>query len=696
MAMPIVKQSPSSCSLPGRNHKGCAILAALALSFACFGASKAAAQEAQPAQETHQAEQQPKAPIEVRKPSPVELENWRLTILKTSRPASDKCYSAKYPDTVWTEVPCSTPPHKAYPPRGRTRALQVGNGLDFSAIPASGAIQETEGSFDTSSNITSECAVACTISTTGITCPASPSCTGSTNTDSYSLQLNTAPFYGTSACSTSPNGTTAPNGCSGFEQFVYESGGTGFIQYWLEQWGPPAGSSGYRDCPAPHGTSCAPGGSVETSGWCEYPLYGQTYCVVNAVRGTSPITEPISNIADFHVTAYTAGTAGMTTDSLAVSVTGGTASTAPGNNYFPDLGTKWTEAEFNVFGDGGGDQAVFNDNSSLTVRTGELSGTTLGPTCDETSFTGESNNFTLNNVAPMAMAGSMPALVFTEVNPAPAGSLASCADATSVGDTHLTTFDGLYYDFQAFGDFVLVQNGSDFEVQTRQVPGPPGYPNTAVNKAVAMQMGKSRVALYIEPTLLTIDGNSTALADGKTINLPTGVQIARTGDTYSVSDDNGNHVTVVLDPQWINVTVGLGISPAHQARGLLGNPSGNAHELVTASGAVLKEPVLFTDLYHTYADSWRVQEKDSLFTDPVTAQAGAPATLFDASNIDPQLAGPALAACKAAGITNQALLDACTLDSVVLNDKIAIKVFVHAIEPIHPIKPVLHLMPLAQ
>ena len=147
-------------------------------------------------------------------------------------------------------------------------------------------------------------------------------------------------------------------------------------------------------------------------------------------------------------------------------------------------------------------------------------------------------------------------------------------------------------------------------------------------------------------------------------------------------------------PQWIDVTVGLGRSPASKTRGLLGNPTGNSQQLETANGAVLKEPVSFTDLYHTYADSWRVQEKDSLFTDPATIQGGAPATLFYASDIDPQLAGPALAACKAAGITNQDLLNACTLDTVVLNDKTAIKVFVHAIPPIHLIKPVFHLTAL--
>ena len=654
-----------------------AILAVLVLSVFSIGTRKAAAQDVK---------EQPKAQAaETRKPTAVELENWRKTILKTRRPANDKCFTANYPDKEWSEIPCVTPPNKLYPPRSGSRALLVGQGqYDFSAITASGTITETEGSFDSTSNIMNECAVPCTITTTGIVCPTSPSCVGSIDTNAYSLQLNSKPFYGTSACSGSPNGTTPPNGCSGWEQFVYSSTGTGFIQYWLEQWGPPGAT-----CPAPHGTGCV-NGSVNSTGWCEQALYGQTYCVVNAVHGVPSISEPIANIGDFKVTAY-AATGPGTTDSLAVTVSGGMPVTAPGNNYFPDLGSTWREAEFNVFGDGGGDQAVFNSPSSLTVRIGELSGTTAGPTCDETSFTGESNNMTLNNVAPSAVMGSMPALVFTEVNPPPAGAPASCADATSIGDTHLTTFDGLYYDFQATGDFVLMQNGPDFEVQTRQRTGPPQYPNTAVNKAVATRMGSSRVAIYIEPIRLVIDGVPAALADGKTINLSTGVQITRHGDTYTVSASNGNRLTAELQPEWINVTVGLGRAPANETRGLLGDPRGNAQVLATAYGAVLKEPVTFYDLYHPYADSWRVQPKESLFTEPTTIRGGIPKDLFFANDLERQVADRALEICRAEGVTVKDLLESCVLDTAVMHNEAAAKVFVLARRPLHIIRPVLRL-----
>jgi hypothetical protein len=82
-----------------------------------------------------------------------------------------------------------------------------------------------------------------------------------------------------------------------------------------------------------------------------------------------------------------------------------------------------------------------------------------------------------------------------------------------------------------------------------------------------------------------------------------------------------------------------------------------------------------------------------MFTEPATIKAGIPAKLFYASEIDPQLAGPALEACRAAGITNRDLLESCTLDTVVLNNKIAVKAFVFARRPIRVMKPVMHREP---
>jgi hypothetical protein len=673
--------------------KSCAMLATLmlALSVVLIGAGKAPATEiagqaqAKPDEEKAQikpAMEQEKV-IVTRRPTPVELESWRKTILKTPQPKK-ACFMATYPEKQWREVACKAPLTRLYPPRHGMRPETVGNGVDFSPV-VTGHITTAEGMFDSVTGVTSECNVPCP----GFVCPPTPSCSSpGAVANSYSLQLNTAPFT-TSTCSGSP----APALCQGWEQFVYPSSGGGSIQYWLLDYG-PAGTS----CPAPTGAHCTPGYSY-TDGWCPFSFSagGDVYCVVNAAASTAAPGEPITSLGDIKLTG--AAGHGAVDDSITVTVAG-TVYSAPGGNYFPDLGTQWQEVEFNVVGDGNASQAAFNSGSEIHVRTGVISGTTSGPGCAAEGFTGETNNLTLGNVAPAAVTGTMPALLFWQSYPAPAGAVATCADATSVGDTHLTTFDGLYYDFQAYGDFVLAQDGPDFVVHARQASGAPMWPDASVNKAVATKMGKTRVAIYVEPTRLLIDGVANNLADGKTILMPTGVQVTRHGNLYLISSANGDRVRAMLNSSttmsWIDVTVGLGRAPLSEARGLLGNPKGNAQVLETSHGVVLKEPVSFTDLYHTYADSWRVRPNESLFTEETTIKPGIPGKPFFASDLDPKVSARARAACKAAGIKVQELLEACTLDTTVLEGETPVKVFVHARAPIHVMRPILQIKPVKE
>lgn len=169
----------------------------------------------------------------------------------------------------------------------------------------------------------------------------------------------------------------------------------------------------------------------------------------------------------------------------------------------------------------------------------------------------------------------MPALVFTESNPTLSGAPATCADVASVGDTYLKTFDSLKYDFQASGDFSLAQSG-DLTVQTRQalsVTNPQWIKNATINKAVAAEMGKTRVALYIWPVRLVVDGKATDLPEGETIALPSGVNLALRSGVYVIAGPTGNTVRVTANNNnintWLEVTVSLGHTPAPEARGLV-------------------------------------------------------------------------------------------------------------------------------
>jgi hypothetical protein len=76
------------------------------------------------------------------------------------------------------------------------------------------------------------------------------------------------------------------------------------------------------------------------------------------------------------------------------------------------------------------------------------------------------------------------------------------------GDPHMTTVDGVHYDFQSAGEFTALREDK-FEVQTRQrpvptttVPGPSEYTGlrvcVSIYSAVAARVGSNRVTL--EPT----------------------------------------------------------------------------------------------------------------------------------------------------------------------------------------------------
>ena len=642
------------------------------------------------------AAKEPVSAAAAQKPTAEQQETWRQSILKIPRPNNTGCFTAKYPDTQWSEVPCAKPPHKLFLPRrpGASPLQQVGgvvggvSGPDFSAAVEPRFLSKSESGFDAATVAGPECSAPC--DTTTDTCPANLTCTTpGAVADAYSLQLNTKPFQ-TVECKNSPNPNPPgspdnPLACHGWEQFVYEGGGGGFIQYWLTNYGPPGAT-----CPAPISASCQNGvaDGPQTDGWCPVPIYGGTDCVVNGPAAVpAPAAAPTSaSLSGMKIE----GTVSNATvyDSITVTV-GGQPYTKSGGKYFSDMDKKWDESEFNVFGDGGGSQAVFGSGTTLRVRVGADSGVTTGPGCDDTSFTGESNNLTLGNTPPSnVMPGPMPALVFTESFPAPAGSPATCADAVSVGDTHLTTFDGLKYDFQATGDFLLAQSG-DFTVQTRQalsVTNPNWIKNAALNKAVAVQMGKTKVALYIWPVRLVVDGKTTALAEGKTITLSSGVDIALRSGVYIIASPTGGVVFVTANNNnintWLDIRVGLGHTPAPDARGLLGNPGGNATELKTADGSILRT-VSFPDLYQRYAESWRLQPNQSMLEADPKVTAGVPDKPFYASDLDAQSAEHARAICTAAGVTNPALLDDCILDTAVLggNEDTAARVYTRVIVP---------------
>lgn len=572
--------------------------------------------------------------------SPEVREAWRQSLAKTPHPGKG-CFRSEFPETSWKAVPCDYGRRPLRLPLGgggvRLETVGGSNGDMMASVP--GGITQAHGSFDS-------------VTTTG----ASDSLVGA---GKYSLQINTE-FFDTAVCS----GHGAGSNCLGWEQFVYDYNGTTSMQYWLIDYGP----AGYT-CPSPRSAHCD-GTFVYTDGWCEFALYGRTYCAVNSATVTAGAASP-ATLANVKVQGNAAVGAGGT-DSFTATV-GGAASTVSGGNYFSDLGTKWHKAEFNVFGYGNSSRVDFDANSTLVVRVGVDSGASAAPGCDFHSFTAETNNLSIVDAAITPAHNGHPSLVFTQSNTGTADP--SCAAGHSVGDTHLTTFDGVRYDFQSSGDFLLAEVAGEFTVQVRQALSASQWPNAAVNKAVAVRMGRTKVLFHVDPQRVVVDGNTVSNEFERPMMLADGVQLRRQGNVYTVSDKHGNRVRASLNSNWIDAGVMIGHTPS-KVRGLLGNPGGDGASLLTATGQRVTAPVPFKTLYSVISPGWRVEPRRSLFGKERGPKYAVPSKPFTARDLDADLAGRGRALCEKAGVKDQQAFEDCVLDVAVLGNEAAVRAFV--------------------
>jgi hypothetical protein len=249
----------------------------------------------------------------------------------------------------------------------------TGDGNDY-ALLAPGLISKTFGSFPSVVGVTSESNVGVPAFGDG----------GILGANEYTLQINTNAESKTSACS---GGAT---GCTVWQQFIYatdfETRGSAavFIEYWLLD----------------YGSSCPSG----------YTSSG-TDCFKNSSYVVAPDV-PITSLGSLKITA--SAIAGGN-DSVTFAE-GTTAYSLSATDSVLQIGTVWKESEFNVVGDAGGSEAVFNPGATITVNAAAQFGSTAAPTCESNAgTTGETNN--LNLGACVATSGSTPSIQFIESLP---------------------------------------------------------------------------------------------------------------------------------------------------------------------------------------------------------------------------------------------------------------------------------------
>jgi Ricin-type beta-trefoil lectin domain-like len=303
-------------------------------------------------------------------------EAWRKAMSKTPVP-KEGCFKVSHPSMTWVEVPCTTAPNVPYGPARGIGAQAVGNSTGF-VTTASNTISSAEGTFS---------------SVTGVT---------SASSSDYSLQLNSNPFISSSHCA----GAANPSACRGWQQFVYSAGsGVIFMQYWLLNYG--------NTCPS--GWSTSGGDCYQNSSATAVPYNPLSALATLSLTGDAGSTDEIVMFDQDNL--YTSSRA---------SVLG--------------LNAGWTNAEFNVYGDGNLSQVDFNAGSSVVVQI-SIQGGAPSTTCASGGYTGETNNLTL--VADSCCPGgydSVPGIQFKESNVAGATPEACPASTYSVVNRNTAAF----------------------------------------------------------------------------------------------------------------------------------------------------------------------------------------------------------------------------------------------------------------
>jgi hypothetical protein len=282
------------------------------------------------------------------------------------------------------------------------------------------------------------------------------------------------------------------------------------------------------------------------------------------------------------------------------------------------------------------------------------------------------------------------------------------ADAADAGDPHISTVNGVNYDFQAAGEFTVLKNvDSKFELQTRQspiittfTPGANPYTGLAscvsLNTAVAMRVGKRRITYQRTGTGsngerlgLRIDGVPVNLS--KAVDLGGGNMLLTSPNTGGIELRHADGTRVIVTPRlwgsqgyWY-VDLQVFNTPARQ--GIMGPvlpgdwlpraPHGSSFGAMPA--ALLDRHFV---LNGKFADAWRVTNLTSLFdyapgTSTATftdrnwpAEPGKGCTTTTVPGAIPKVSQPApeLAKQYCAGIKDKAKLANCIFDVTVMAD----------------------------
>lgn len=244
---------------------------------------------------------------------------------------------------------------------------------------------------------------------------------------------------------------------------------------------------------------------------------------------------------------------------------------------------------------------------------------------------------------------------------------------SSSGDPHIVTQDGVRYDFQGAGDFVLVESTTDditIQIRYRRFGGPDGA--YSLFSGVAGSVGGSTFSLdgfkHGQDATVELDGASVETSGHGWVDLEAGTVVFG-NNTFSLSFDNG--ITIQAARGGLSLFTPDNIGGLFV--GLHGNGDGDpSNDVVTRSGELI-DPADYDSLYGEFYDDWVVDDADSFFATPFDDELHGPRipteqrTLAD---FDEGTLADAAQTCADNGFEAGAGLDECVFDLVVTGDSI--------------------------
>ncbi len=222
------------------------------------------------------------------------------------------------------------------------------------------------------------------------------------------------------------------------------------------------------------------------------------------------------------------------------------------------------------------------------------------------------------------------------------------------GDPHIQTIDGVHYDFQSAGEFVLLRD-LGVEIQTRQTAVPTGEPLppnahtglsscVSINTAAAVRVGPHRItyqpaaAVRVDPHRITyqppregqsnergpelrIDGELTTLGGGE-IRLPSGGRVFRASPGANLQIDTPGGTVINITSNWWDHRqlwyMNINVRQSRATEGVMGAIAPNNWLPALPDGTQLgPRPASlhqrYVDLYEKFEKAWRVTSATSLF-----------------------------------------------------------------------------------